>query len=115
MHEMGIANSVLEAVKAEAEMRPGMRVAKVGVRVGELAGVDPEALRFCFDALVKETPLETASLEIEFRPRRHRCPSCGTDFDVANFETKCPGCGDPATLFLGGTELELAYLELEEA
>ncbi|HYL46335.1 MAG TPA: hydrogenase maturation nickel metallochaperone HypA [Candidatus Limnocylindrales bacterium] len=115
MHEMGIANSVLEAVKVEAELRPGMRVAKVCVRVGELSGVDPEALRFCFDALVKETPLETVSLEIEFRPRRHRCPACGREFDVTNFETKCPGCGEPATLFFAGTELELAYLEMEEA
>jgi hydrogenase nickel incorporation protein HypA/HybF len=114
MHEMGIANSVLEAVKAEAEMRPGMRVAKVCVRVGELAGVDPEALRFCFDALVKETALEPLSLEIEFHPRRHRCPSCGQEFDVTNSETQCPTCGDPTTLFLGGMELELAYLEMED-
>lgn len=111
---MGIANSVLEAVKAEAELRPGMRVAKVGVRVGELSGVEPEALRFCFDALVKDTALEPVLLEIEFRPRRHRCPGCGKEFDVTDFETKCPACGDPATLFLGGTELELAYLEMEE-
>jgi hydrogenase nickel incorporation protein HypA/HybF len=114
MHEMGIANSVLEAVKAEAESRPGMRVAKVGLRIGELSGVDPEALRFCFDALVKETPLDPLSLEIEFRPRRHRCPACAKEFDVMNYETKCPGCGEPATLFFGGTELELAYLEMEE-
>jgi hydrogenase nickel incorporation protein HypA/HybF len=115
MHEIGIANAVLEAVKAEAESRPGMRVARVGLRIGELSGVDPEALRFCFGALVKDTPLEPMSLEIEFRPRRHRCPSCGTDFDVTNFEAGCPDCGDPETLLLGGTELELAYLEMEEA
>jgi len=114
MHEMGIANSVLEAVKAEADLRPGMRVAKVCVRVGELAGVDAEALRFCFDALVKETALEPLSLEIEFRPRRHRCPSCGKEFNVTNYETNCPACGELATLFFGGTELELAYLEMEE-
>jgi hydrogenase nickel incorporation protein HypA/HybF len=115
MHEMGIANSVIEAVKAEAESRPGMRVAKVGLRIGELSGVNPEALRFCFEALVKETDFEGAALEIEFRPQRHRCPACAREFEVESYDTKCPACGEPATLFFGGTELDLAYVELEES
>jgi hydrogenase nickel incorporation protein HypA/HybF len=51
MHELSIANSILEAVRAEAVRRPGVRLLKVGLRVGELAGVEPEALSFCFDSL----------------------------------------------------------------
>ena len=65
MHEMGIASSILDAVRKEAALRPGMRVAKVGVRLGELGGVDTESLRFCFDALVLETELEPLELAIE--------------------------------------------------
>ena len=44
MHEMGIANSVLEAVRAERLRFPASHISKVGVRIGELAGVDPDAL-----------------------------------------------------------------------
>ena len=52
MHELGIANSLLEAVRTEAARHPGAVVRKVGVTVGELAGVDPEALAFGFEAIV---------------------------------------------------------------
>ena len=65
MHEMGIASSILDAVRTEAALRPGMRAAKVGVRLGERGGVDTESLRFCFDALVLQTDLEPLELEIE--------------------------------------------------
>lgn len=114
MHELGIANSVLEAARAEMQRRPGARLVKIGLRVGELAGVDPEALRFGFDALASGTDLETASLEIEFCPRRQRCPACGREFTVVDFEVACPGCGESRTECIGGDELSLAYLEVEE-
>jgi hydrogenase nickel incorporation protein HypA/HybF len=115
MHELSIANSVLETARLEIQKRPGARLLKVGLRVGELAGVDPEALNFSFQALVKGTELETATLEIEPRPRRHRCCECGREFGVRDYHTACPDCGAARTECISGTELELAYLELEES
>src|ERR1700722_16927248 len=50
MHEMSIAGSMLEAVRAEAA-RHNAHVLALGVKIGELSGVDSESLRFCFDAL----------------------------------------------------------------
>jgi hydrogenase nickel incorporation protein HypA/HybF len=113
MHELSIANSVLDAVRAEMQRRPGARLRKVGLRVGELAGVDPEALSFSFQVLVQGTELEPATLEIEARPRRQRCHACGLEFVVRDYNTACPGCGAARTQCIGGDELELAYLELE--
>jgi hypothetical protein len=37
-------------------------VLAVGVKIGELAGVDSESPRFCFDALVQDTGLPPLSL-----------------------------------------------------
>jgi hypothetical protein len=54
MHEMGIASSILEAAAKEARPYRGQRPAKVGVLIGEFAGVDTESLRFCFEVLSKE-------------------------------------------------------------
>jgi len=82
MHEMGIADSVIEAVRAEITRHPGARATRVGLRLGEWAGVDEHSLRFCLEVLVQGTELEPLALEIDFRPR--------------------------------GTELDIAYLELEE-
>jgi hydrogenase nickel incorporation protein HypA/HybF len=114
MHELSIAQSVLEAVRAEAGRRPGARVCKVGLRVGELAGLDPEALRFGFEVLVRETDLEGLQLEIEHCPRRQHCSQCGHEFVPRDYEIACPGCGAARTECIGGDELEVAYLEIEE-
>jgi len=114
MHELSITGALLDAVRVEADARPGMRVREVGVLLGELAGVDESALSFCFDALVAGTSLVGAALHIETRPRRHRCRACAEDFVVVDYRTACPACGSPDTACIGGDELELAYLELEE-
>ena len=114
MHELGIANSVVEAVRNEALRRPGARVRKVGMRLGELAGVDRDALTFCFDSLVHDTELAGVVLEIEPRPRRHRCRVCAESFFVMDYQTACPRCRCRDTECISGEELELSYLELEE-
>jgi Hydrogenase/urease nickel incorporation, metallochaperone, hypA len=93
MHEMGIASAVLEAVHKELHLYPGYRAAKVGLRIGEHAGVDTESLRFCFEALVKGTELEPLELEIEW---------CSAQ-DGRRPEGK-----------FRGDELDLAYLELKD-
>jgi hydrogenase nickel incorporation protein HypA/HybF len=113
MHEMSIASSILTAVATEAACYPGTRARCVGVRIGELAGIDPESLRFCFQAMVKDSDLEGLELEIEERKRRHRC-ACGTEFAVEGYEFQCPRCGNAVTQCVSGDELELAYVEVEE-
>jgi hydrogenase nickel incorporation protein HypA/HybF len=67
MHEMGIASSVLDAVHEEMRRYPKHRATKVGLRIGHFAAVDPESLRFCFEALTKNTEFELLELDIEWR------------------------------------------------
>lgn len=114
MHEMGIANSVLDAVRTEMGLHPGTYPCKVGVRIGEMAAIDPDALRFCFEAMIQETDLASLELGIEVCPRRHRCQTCGRDFTVRDYDLCCPQCASLDTTCIGGDELELAYLEVEE-
>ena len=114
MHELGIANSVLEAVRTEMARHPGTYPCKVGVRVGEMTAIDQEALRFCFEAIIVETDLESLELSIEVCPRRHRCQVCEREFIVRDYDCSCPQCSSLATLCISGDQLELAYLEVEE-
>lgn len=113
MHELGIAQSALEAVLAEAAKRNSKPV-KVGLRVGELSAIDPDSLRFSFEALTLDTGLQGLELEIEFCRRRHRCLDCGTEFEVKDFVFDCPQCGTNRSECISGEELQLAYVELEE-
>jgi len=114
MHEMGIAYSVLAAVRTEAARHPGNVPRKVGVRIGELSALDPEALRFCFDAITRETDLEGLELEIEICPFRYGCRECGHEFIVRDYQSQCPQCAGLETECIGGQELDLSYLEVEE-
>ncbi|MBI4908497.1 MAG: hydrogenase maturation nickel metallochaperone HypA [Acidobacteria bacterium] len=79
MHEMSIATSLIDAVNQQCAEYPRAAVTRVGVRLGEWAGVDVESLRFCFETLVSETTLAGAALEIEFREKT-------ADLDIAYLE-----------------------------
>jgi len=114
MHEMGIASSILEGVEKELRLRPGSRAITIGVRIGQLAGVDPDALNFAFEALTLETPLAGLKLEVEYVAPRSVCRGCRLEFAVRDYELLCPGCGSLCTDRIGGDELLFTYLEIEE-
>ncbi len=114
MHELSIASSVLEAVAKEAERRPNTRFLKVGLRIGELAAVDRDALTFGWEVLTKDTAWQGLELEIESIPRRQRCTVCGHEFAAPDFMTACPKCAELMTVTIAGDELDIAYLEVEE-
>jgi len=114
MHELGIATSILESVEKEARRHPGQRITKVGVKVGELAGVDVDALQFGFECIVKETEWEHLKLAVESIPRVQRCTKCRNEFRMSDFDPQCPRCGEFATECISGEELDIAYLEVDK-
>jgi hydrogenase nickel incorporation protein HypA/HybF len=114
VHEIGIASSILECVVAEAQKHPGVQVLAVGVRIGELSAVDKDALDFAFEAITRDTEWEHLKLEVQWCPRRQKCLSCAEEFSDPGFDLTCPKCGADNSTCIGGTELDIAYLELEE-
>ncbi len=114
MHELGIASSILEAVEAETKLHPGMRFTEVGVRIGEVSGVDADALTFGWEAIVKDTKWESLKLIIERVARRNRCRECGNEFVLRGYDLECPSCHSLATENLSGDEMDIAYLEAED-
>ena len=113
MHELGLADSILNRVRDQAKQRPGARVVTVGVKVGEMSGVSADALASCFKALVHDTDLDGARLKIERTHHRHWCPRCEREFRVWNLDSRC-ACGETQTRFVAGDELEISYLEVDE-
>lgn len=114
MHELSIAAAILDRVAAEAARYAGARFTKVGVRVGEVSGVDPDALSFGFEALTRESPWERLALEIEYCRRMQRCQECQHTFASSSYETQCPECGAGNTILVAGEELDIAFIETED-
>jgi hydrogenase nickel incorporation protein HypA/HybF len=65
MHEVGIAHSIIEAVRTEIAPHPDARPVKVTVKIGAMAGVDRNSLSFCFEAITRGTIFESMTLAIE--------------------------------------------------
>lgn len=114
MHELSIAESIVDSVRRQPLVREGRQVARVGVRVGDTSGVNAEALAFCFEIAVRGTALDGAALDLERVPVRFRCGGCGHEFEPVDFDPRCPSCGADRGQLVGGDELALTYLELHE-
>jgi hydrogenase nickel incorporation protein HypA/HybF len=114
VHELSIASAILDKVASEAERHPGARFTRVGVRIGEISGIDPEALSFGFECLVKDSEFDPLALEIERCPRVQRCLACAHEFPAPDSMTACTKCGHPHTVCIGGEELDIAFMEVEE-
>ncbi|MFL6160586.1 MAG: hydrogenase maturation nickel metallochaperone HypA [Jatrophihabitantaceae bacterium] len=108
MHELTIAESIVEAVRARIGER---RVSQVRLQIGQLSGVSVDSLRFCFDLAVLGTTLDGARLDIEERAGRARCAGCEQDFGVSDLILLCP-CGSADVRILEGDELRIMSVEV---
>lgn len=108
MHELAVMESVVETIR---ERLGDQRVALVRLEIGELAGVELEALRFCFDVCTQGTPLAGAELDIVRIPGAARCRSCGGEHAAPSLASPCP-CGSFDRELVSGDELRLKEVEV---
>ncbi len=112
MHELSIAAALVDTVLREIQRQNLSLVQTIAVRIGALSSVDPEALRFGFDAIIIDTPLANTKLEMEFVPIQGKCRACNNEFTVQNFVFACPLCDSRQIDMTHGDELDIAYLEV---
>lgn len=114
MHEVGIIESALEVVLRHVTEQHAQRVERIVLRIGALAGVEPTALQFAFDAVSRGTPADGAALEIESVAAAVYCAGCAREFTAerGSFIFRCPTCGDFCGEVRRGRELELSRIEM---
>ena len=112
MHEMSIAESIVELVEAEARADGFTQLRAIRLRLGVLGHVAPEALRFCFEAVARGTVAEGARLEIEMIQAAGRCCGCGAHWPLQERFESCAGCGDFPMQMITGDEMRVAELEV---
>jgi hydrogenase nickel incorporation protein HypA/HybF len=113
MHEMSLAQSILDIILHESGNHKVTRVLSVALKVGELSAVETESLRFCFELLTKETLAEGAQLDIERVQVTCRCQDCGSNFTVQELVFSCPSCQGVRVEMLSGRELSVESFEAE--
>ena len=114
MHELSLAQGILNIVKEHVPPQRIAAVRRVRVDIGRLSGVVADSLDFCFTALVAETSLQESRLELNTIPLRLACADCQETFESAGDVFHCPSCGGSRTTVVSGMELQVAEIELEE-
>ncbi|QMU77795.1 hydrogenase maturation nickel metallochaperone HypA [Streptacidiphilus sp. PB12-B1b] len=115
MHEMSIALAVVGQVEEAAQAAGATAVRSVRLQVGELAGVVPDSLAFCFELACAGTLLEGCELVAEPVPARARCEPCADEWAVGMPpELCCPACGTAAAELLSGRELQIADVQWQD-
>jgi hydrogenase nickel incorporation protein HypA/HybF len=112
VHEAGLAQTALEIAAERTRERGATRVHRLVLRVGDLSGVVPEALRFVLEALSAGTPCEGAVFEIEVVPVECHCPACDRPFRPTDVVYACPDCGATSSDVRQGHELVLHAMEV---
>ena len=113
MHEMSLAEGILQIVEDAAKAEGSNRVKAVWLEIGQLSSVETEALRFCFDAVTRDTVAEGARLEIIDLPGQAWCMQCADQVEIAELYDPCPVCGSFQMQVTGGSEMRVKELEVE--
>jgi hydrogenase nickel incorporation protein HypA/HybF len=113
MHEMSLAEGVLQLIEDSAKTQDFSRVKTVWLEIGQLAGVEVEAMKFCFDAVVRDSIAQNAELVIIELPGQAWCMQCSETVQVHALYDECPKCGGHQLQVTGGNEMRVKELDVE--
>ena len=115
MHEVSIAQGIVQVIQEESAKHGNPRITKVGIVYGRLTTVVPESLEMAFEAVSLGTCIEGAVLALEEAPLVVRCHQCSHEFSPQDIYTRiCPQCSAVGEhTVVSGKELYVSYIETE--
>ena len=109
MHEMAIAEGVLDIALDYAKKNDATCIREIGLLIGEMSGVVVDSLTFSFDMIAKGTIAEGAKIKV----KHGRCTKCGKEFHIEHYDFWCPECKDGVLKTISGREMQVEYLEVD--
>jgi len=113
MHEMSLAEGILDLIEDAARREGFGRVRTVFLEIGRLSSVEPDAMAFCFDAVTRGSRADGARLEIVTVPGTGLCLDCGRETVLEAVYDPCEHCGAVPVKVIGGTEMRVRELDVE--
>ncbi len=112
MHELAIAEQIVQVVMTHVEAHSIEHVTNVHIQVGEATGVVADSLTFSFEMIASSTPeLDGAQLVIDTVPYRAKCRHCHKEFPVKHFIVQCPLCEKWDADVISGKEFKVLDME----
>ena len=82
MHELSVAQSIVDAVLSEAEKNNAKKVEEINVDVGELMQIDAQALEEMLILLMKGPKLARAKVRLNVQKASFLCRRCTEKWDM---------------------------------
>ncbi len=111
MHELSMASNLVDIAVQEAKKRNATSVIEVNLVVGKFSMLGLEQLRYCYNLLIKDTPLENSKLEVEYEDGKIHCDKCKYEGPIQMQEEPeyhiifpslvCPKCGNAGEIISG--------------
>lgn len=114
MHELSIAQNIIEIVIDHAKNIQAKSVCEVELDIGTISGVIPETLEFALEVSIKDTILEKAKIIINVIEAKAICRKCEKHFDLDDVYTLCPHCGSFEFDIIQGKELKVKSIKIED-
>ena len=112
MHELSIAMGIVDIAEKEVRKHEARKVDSINLEIGELAGIELQALDFAWDVAIKDTVLERAERHIDHIEGRARCSECGTEFHLGQIFDPCPKCQQHLHEVTAGRELRVKSITI---
>ena len=112
MHEMSIALDIIEIVRQYVAPDSNQIVKTVNLKVGNFSNIVTETLKFSFDALIKDTFLESAVLNIIEIPLTLKCLECGEITESEPTFFFCGKCDSNNVEIIKGNELQVTDIDV---
>jgi len=113
MHEMSIAQSILEIVDSESRKAGVERVEELELEIGKLAGIEYETLEFSLKVLAPGTAIEGSRMVIDKPEGKAECQDCGHGFVTDSPVTICPECRSFSCNIVSGKQLRVKSILIE--
>ncbi len=111
MHEMSIAETIMEV--ASSHVPQGAKIRKVKVRAGAKRAIDPKALQVAWDIWTAGVASAAVKLELNSLPWSYHCPKCQNDWVSHEAEAVC-ACGYERPIPTGSDELKVTSIEIDD-
>jgi len=112
MHEMSLAEGVRSIIEEAATASAFGEVRSVILEIGELAAVEVDALRFCLDVVLQDTPAAGASIVVEPVAGAGWCAACAATVPMHERYDPCPRCGHYGLEVTAGAAMRVKALEV---
>ena len=113
MHELSLAESLVEIIEDQVRKNGASKVTSVTVLIGEMSGVQKDAMEFCLPEATRNSVAENANFIIKEEKLEVLCQSCGKLSNPDIYFLACEHCESSDVRVTKGKDFKLLSLDVE--